>query len=119
MTRLLTDAQVCEQFGIPSKWTLRTMRGNGLIAVRLGKSYLYDEVDVIAFIESAKVCRALTPAPDCTGKPGAESTTSDGTSVASRGFVRQARRISDSLKKPLPRSSAQVIDWPALAVRSE
>jgi hypothetical protein len=37
MTRLLTDAQVCEQFGIPSKWTLRTMRGNGLIAGTAGR----------------------------------------------------------------------------------
>lgn len=42
MTRLLTDRQLCEQYGIPSPRTVRTMRQQGLPSVRLGRAYLFD-----------------------------------------------------------------------------
>ena len=115
MTRLLTSNQVCDQFGIPTAGTLKTMRANGLTFVRLGKAYLYDEKDVSAFIESAKICHARTPAPDCTGKPTGDPSTSSGTNTASRGFVRQAQQTAALLKQRSPASSAQVIALPGRA----
>lgn len=54
MTRLLTDRQLCEQYGIPSPRTVRTMRQQGLPSVKLGRAYLFDAADVEAFIAGKK-----------------------------------------------------------------
>ena len=115
MTRLMTAYQVCERFGIPNPATLRTMRANGLPHVRLGKACLYDEKDVATFIESAKTCHARTPARASTGNQAGDRSTSFGTSTASNGFVQQAQRTAELLKRPSRISSAQVIALPGHA----
>lgn len=107
--RLLTAEQVCNQFGVPSARTLRTMRQKGLKAVRLGKAYLFDEDDVQAFIEAQKTCpaeiRDLASIGSRIERPG----TFSGTSEAKSAFVQLARQTAKRLKQPSPSSSAHVI----------
>lgn len=52
--RLMTAEQIKQDFGLPSVRTVRTMRDRGLPSVKLGKAYLYDHADVVAFIRRAK-----------------------------------------------------------------
>lgn len=54
MNSLLTAQQVSERFGIPKARTVRTLRLQGLPAVKIGKQFLYDPADVEAFIERVK-----------------------------------------------------------------
>jgi Helix-turn-helix domain len=112
--RLLTAEQACARFGIPKLRTLRTMRGQGLAAVRLGGAYLYSESDIAAFIESKK-CRAPTEAPACIGSPNAGPSTYSGTNAGQSDYVLQARQIAARLKAPLQGSSGKVIALPARA----
>lgn len=106
--RLLTAEQVCEQFGVPSPRTVRTMRQQGLAAVRLGKSYLFDPQDVEAFIEAKKECHAQTPAPASNGSKSASATTSCGMNTAGAAFGQLARQTASKLKQPSPISSGSV-----------
>jgi len=57
MTRLMTAQEVAENFGIPSVRTVRTMRADGLPAVRLGKGYLFERADVEAFRRASRSTR--------------------------------------------------------------
>jgi hypothetical protein len=115
--RLLTAQQVCDLFGVPSERTLRTMRQQGLAAVRLGKAYLYDESDIASFIE-AKKCRAPTEARACTGSRIAKPSTSSGMSEGQSAFGQLARQTAAKLKRPLPGSSQQATGAKALESRT-
>ncbi len=111
MTRLLTDQQLCDTFGIPSPRTVRTMRQQGLPAVRIGKAFLFDEADVEAFIAAKKEtsCRAPTKGHPSNGLPTVESTTSSGSSMARAACVLQAQATSAKLKRRCQPTSGQVI----------
>lgn len=117
MTRLLTAEQVCEQFGIPSPRTVRTMRQQGLAGVRLGKAYLFDAADVQAFIEAKKdrPCPDPTKAQNCDGSRPGNPTTSPGMRKAANDSVQRALATAAKLKKLSKRSSAQVIALPTTA----
>jgi excisionase family DNA binding protein len=119
MARLLTAEQVCEQFGVPSPRTVRTMRQQGLAAVRLGKAYLFDAADVEAFIQAKKECPAQIAAPGYTGSPTEARSTSCGMSGEQSASALRARMIADRLKKPSRHTSANVIDLQAGASRTK
>lgn len=94
--RLMTAQQVADHFGIPSYRTLRTMRANGLPAVRLGKAYLFDPADVAAFIEAAKKRRE----PEHPGRlPGPLAPAAESASVK-RARATAQRLIAMGRKKP-------------------
>ncbi|WP_059149955.1 helix-turn-helix domain-containing protein [Novosphingobium barchaimii] len=109
MTRLLTAEQVCQQFGIPSTRTLRTMRQKGLTAVRLGKAFLFDESDVTKFIEKQKTCQDPTEGRVSIGSQIDRPSTFSGTSVGRSAFGQLARQTAAKLKQPSRNSSGQVI----------
>lgn len=102
--RLLTAEQVAETFGIPSARTVRTMRADGLPAVRLGKCYLFDKSDVEAFIQSRKEVKCRAPIEDrisITSKAGGAGI-SNGAKPDARGSSAQALAIAQKLKTPSP-----------------
>lgn len=84
MTRLMTAQQVADTFGLPSPATLRTMRQNGLPAVRLGKAFLFDHDDVIAFIERQKTCLDRTREHPLSGSRSGDAGISGGMSKAAQ-----------------------------------
>ena len=110
MTRLLTAEQLVSDYGIPGIRSVRTMRQQGLAAVRIGKAYLFRAADVEAFIESRLECLAPTVDRACTGFPSEAPTTSCGMSAGPSASVQRARQTADKLKRRSPNSSAQVID---------
>src|SRR5688500_3441626 len=98
MAALLTDEQAAEQFGLPSPRTLRTLRGQGLPAVFLGKRWLFDPADIQRFIEERKVtrCRARTEGNSLYACPGGTPGTSRSmTATADARSVRRARQIAE------------------------
>lgn len=111
-SRLLTAAQVADTFGIPSARTVRTMRADGLPAVRLGKCYLFDASDVQAFIESRKEtkCRAQTEVRISTTSAPGSAGTSNGARPDAHGSSAQALAIAQRLKTRLPSSSSAEIE---------
>lgn len=113
--RLMTAEQLCREFGIPSPRTVRTMRQQGLAAVRLGKAYLFDPADVESFIQARKECHAPTPDRNSHGSPSVAHTTSGGMSAAQSASAARARQISEKLKKRSPSTLRQAIVSPALA----
>ena len=117
MTRLLTAEQVCDRFGIPSERTLRTMRDQGLVAVRLGKAYLYDESDIVTFIE-AKKCRARTEDRASTGLRPAKPSISSGMKGALNASGQLAQQTAARLKRLSPGSSLQPTEVKAHASRT-
>jgi hypothetical protein len=106
MTRLLTAEQVCETFGVPSPRTVRTMRGQGLASVLLGKAYLYDSADVADFIQARKTCPVLTPVPNFAGSRRGAPTTSSGSTMVQDVHAQRARQIAEKLKRPSRTSSS-------------
>ena len=112
MIRLISAQQLCEHYGIPTVRTVRTMRQNGLAAIRLGKAYLYDTADVDAFLQAKKTCPAPIVAPPSNGCPGEAPSTSSGMSKAASAAVARALLSADRLKRPSPRLSGQVIALP-------
>jgi excisionase family DNA binding protein len=99
--KLLTAAQVAEQFGIPSARTVRTMRANGLPFVRLGKASLFDVDDVAAFIAASKesLCPVRTPARASNGSSAGNRSISSGTPKGNNGSKRLDAAI-DKLLRP-------------------
>ena len=106
-SQLLTAEQVADTFGIPSARTVRTMRADGLPAVRLGKCYLFDASDVEAFIQSRKETKCRAPTEDrisiTSGAGGAGI--SSGAKQAAPASSQQALEIAQRLKAPSPDSS--------------
>jgi len=84
--RLMTAEQIADDFGLPSARTVRTMRARGLPAVRLGKAFLYDHNDVVAFIEGAKEIQC----PDPIAVRSSNSSRNVGATMSS-GMSRDAR----------------------------
>lgn len=117
--RLLTAAQVCDVFGVPSPRTLRTMRQQGLAGVRIGRAYLFDADDVQAFIESRKECPAPTKAPSCDGSRPGNPTTSPGTTRAANDSAQRALATAARLRQLSKRSSGQVIALPTMGHASQ
>lgn len=107
MTRLMTAKQVAEEFGLPSDRTLRTMRANGLPAVRLGKAFLFDMADVAQFIQDAKetTCPDRTKDRASPESRGARASTSAGMSRGASDSNLLARQTADKLKRLSPSSS--------------
>ncbi|PZO91799.1 MAG: hypothetical protein DI623_01750 [Sphingomonas sanxanigenens] len=107
MARLMTAKQVAEEFGIPSERTVRTMRADGLPAVRFGKAYLFDPDDVRGFIASRKVttCRARTEVPISTSSATVGAGISNGAKPGAPGSSARALEIAKRLKSPSPTSS--------------
>ena len=104
---LLTEQQVVEQFGLPKTRTVRTMRQQGLPAVKLGKAYLYDPSDVQKFIAQRKVtqCPGRTEVPISNSSNSAGPSTFTGASTAQHASDQQALRTVEKLKKLSQRSS--------------
>ena len=112
MARLLTAQQVADTFGIPSARTVRTMRADGLPAVRLGKCYLFEVADVEAFIESRKEtkCRARTEDRTSNTLGLGDGGTSSGPSPDARGSTARALAIAQKLKTRSLTSSKAAVD---------
>lgn len=104
--RLLTAEQVAETFGIPSPRTVRTMRADGLPAVRLGKCYLYDPDDVRGFIQSRKETKCRDRTGDHISPMSAigAAGTFDGAKPGAPASSALALEIAAKLKTPLPPS---------------
>lgn len=104
---LITAKRVAEDFGLPSARTVRTMRADGLPAVRLGKAYLYDPADVQEFIQSRKEtkCRAQTEGHILTTSGAGAAGISSGAKRGARGNSAQALAIAERLKTRSPSSS--------------
>jgi hypothetical protein len=119
MMSLLTDKQLVAEFNLPSIRTVRTMRQQGLPAIRLGKSYLYDTSDVQAFIAARKVtqCRGRTEDRISSSSNSAEPFTSIGASMEQRASDQQALRTVEKLKLLSPPSSKSA-EAPSEAVRA-
>jgi len=107
--RLMTAEQLCEHYGIPSPRTVRTMRQQGLAAVRLGKQYLFDPSDVEAFIKAKKTCPDRIEARDYTGSQIDKPSISSGMKQEKSAFGQLARQTAAKLKQRSSGSSAQVI----------
>ncbi len=86
--------------GTASARTVRTMRADGLPAVRLGKCYLFDASDVEAFIQSRKEtkCRAQTVDRISTTSRAAVAGISSGAKQDAPGNSAQALEIAQRLK---------------------
>ncbi len=110
MARLMTAEQVCEEFGVPSPRTVKTMRQQGLVAVRLGRSYLFDADDVATFIQARKTCPASTEVQLLNGGRSEGSSTSSGSKAELDAGVQRAQAIADMLKKLSRNSSGKVIN---------
>lgn len=108
--RLLTAKQVAETFGLPSATTLRSMRQQGLPAVKIGKAWLFEAADVDAFIQSRKVtaCPAQISVPGSNMSTDAARSTSSGMKGAESAPAALARQTVERLKLRLPGSSASV-----------
>lgn len=108
MTQLLTAQQLVDDFGLPSVRTVRTLRNQGLPAVRLGQAYLFDRDDVVEFIKQRKVvqCPAETEAPISNSSSSAGAIISSGQKAAAPDSAARARRIAEQLKKPSRNSSS-------------
>ena len=98
---LRTDKQLVEEFNLPSTRTVRTMRQQGLPAVRLGKAYLYDPDDVHEFIAKRKVsqCPGRTEVRTSSSSSSGERSTSTGASKAPPGSDQQALQTAEKLKR--------------------
>ncbi|AGH49589.1 hypothetical protein G432_09320 [Sphingomonas sp. MM-1] len=107
MARLMTAEQVASEFGLPSARTVRTMRADGLAAVRLGKAYLFDVDDVQAFIQSRKEtkCRDRIEVHISPSSGIGAAGTSNGAKLAAPGSTAQALTIAQRLKSHSPSSS--------------
>ena len=99
--RLLTAQQVADDFGLPSAGTLRSMRCQGLPAVKIGKAWLFDADDVSAFIQSRKVTQCPAPilAPGSNPSLGVRLSTSSGLTAGGSGPAALARQTAERLKR--------------------
>jgi hypothetical protein len=88
------------------------MREKGLAAVRLGKAFLYDEKDVVTFIEKQKTCQDQTEGRVSTGSLVERPSTFSGTTTGRSAFGQLARQTAAKLKQPSRGSSGQVISMP-------
>lgn len=104
---LRTDKQLVEEFNLPSVRTVRTMRQQGLPAVRLGKAYLYDPTDVHEFIAKRKVsqCQDRTEVRTSNSSSTEARSTFIGASTAQPVSDRLALQTVEKLKRLSPRSS--------------
>ncbi len=121
MTRLMTAQQIADEFGLPSPRTVRTMRDRGLPAARLGKAFLYDHDDVVAFIQGAKEtrCQDRIAAPTSNGSRRGAASISSGMSRDAHESARLALQMCAKPSKP-SRSSSQsgnVSEFPGRANR--
>jgi hypothetical protein len=104
----MTAEQVADEFGIPSSRTVRSMRADGLPAARIGKAYLYDPDDVVAFIQSRKEtkCRDRTGGHTSPMSGIGAAGISSGAKPAGPASTAQALLIAQRLKASSPTSSA-------------
>jgi hypothetical protein len=107
MMALRTDKQLVDEFNLPSTRTVRTMRQQGLPAVRLGKAYLYDPNDVQEFITKRKVssCPGRTEDHTSNSSENEVVSTSTGARKAQPASDRRALRTVEKLKQLSPRLS--------------
>jgi hypothetical protein len=105
--QLMTAEQVAQDFGLPSPRTVRTMRDQGLPSVKLGKGYLYDRADVIAFIQGAKEtkCQDRIAGPISNGSRRGAASISSGMSRDAHESARLALQMCGRQSKPSPSSS--------------
>jgi hypothetical protein len=110
----MTAQQVAEQFGFPSARTLRSLRAQGLPAVKIG-TWLFDPADVESFIQARKItqCPDRTAVPTFSSSGSANASTSNGMRAAANDSAARARLIAQGLKRSSPPSSSNAVEQPS------
>ncbi len=99
--RYQTAEELAATIGGISPRTVRTMRMQGLPAVKLGKAWLYDPEKALAWIaarEEAK-CHVPTLAPGSNKSTAAQASTSSGMKAAGSAAAALARQSVERLKR--------------------
>jgi hypothetical protein len=106
--RYQTAAQLVETIGGINVRTVRTMRAQGLPAVKLGKAYLYDPEKALAWIAAREeaLCPVQTSVRASSPSPAALPSTSSGMKPGKSGAAALARQTVERLKGASRGSSA-------------
>jgi hypothetical protein len=106
--RYQTAAQLAQTIGGIKMCTIRSLRLQGMPAVKLGRSYLFDPEKCLAWIAEREeaACRAPIPAHGSSGSTGGPTFISCGSKGGASGVAALARQTAERLKHISPHSSA-------------
>lgn len=105
--RYKTAEELSVEIGGIKPCTIRSLRLQGMPAVRIGRSWLYNTEKALAWIAAREesTCLAQTEAHASNRSLTDRTSTSSGTLAAPSGSVAQARQTAERLKQGLRRSS--------------